>query len=115
MNIDDKTNLKPTPDSTLHTYNAIPKPPMYQSFPRQPPSLNPADLLAITVNNADGKLIEYSQHPIGIRCVINNNFSIIHGGKLQLKITDPNTNTECFIDITGEAKNKIINMITSNY
>lgn len=87
---------------------------MYQSVPR-PQSLNPADLVDIIVNNADGKLIEYSQHPIGIRCVINNNFSMIHGGKLQLKITDPNTNTECIININGDTKNKIINMITSNY
>ena len=94
----------PIPDSTLHTYNSIPK-----------PQNNPADLVAITVNNGDGKLLEYSQHPIGIRCVINNNFSIIHGGKLQLKILDPNTNIECFIDITGEIRNKIINMITNNY
>ena len=94
----------PIPDSILHTYNSIPK-----------PQNNPADLVAITVNNGDGKLLEYSQHPIGIRCVINNNFSIIHGGKLQLKILDPNTNIECFIDITGEIRNKIINMITNNY
>ena len=101
------SEIKPVPiaDSALPTYNT--------TIPR--PSINTADLTAITVNNGDGKLIEYSQHPIGIRCVINNNFSIIHGGKLQLRILDPNTNTECFIDVIGGTKNKIINMITNNY
>ena len=104
--ISTKPEIKPVPivDLQHHTYNT-----------RQNTSINPADLVSVTVNNADGKLLEYSQHPIGIRCVINNNFSIIHGGKLQLRILDPNTNIECFIDVTGEIKNKIINMITNNY
>ena len=114
VNTEPKLPIKQVPDLIHPTYNTIPKPPMFQSLPRQP-SLNPADLVDIIVNNVDGKLIEYSQHPIGIRCVINNNFSMIHGGKLQLKITDPNTSNECFINVTGDTKNQIINMITSNY
>ena len=94
------------PDLTPNTYNPLPRPTQ---------SINPADLTSITVNNEDGKLIEYSQHVVGIRCVINNHFSMIHSGKLQLKIVDPNTNYECFIDVTGDLKNKIINMITNNF
>lgn len=90
-------------------------PPTYNHLPRPTQSINPADLVDITVNNVDGKLLEYSQHVVGIRCVINNHFSTIHGGKLQLKIVDPNSNNECIINVTGETKNKIINMITNNY
>ena len=104
INTKPEIKLTPIPDLTPRTYNTIPR-----------SSINPADLIAITVNNADGKLIEYSSHPIGIRCVINNNFNIIHGGKLQLKILDPNTNIECFLDVTGDLRNKIISMITNNY
>lgn len=95
--------LNPMPDLTHHTYNQI----------QVPKTLNTTDLLAIEVRNSDGKLLEYSCHPIGIRCIINNNFSVIHGGKLQLKILDPNTNNECFIDVTGETKNTIVKMITN--
>jgi len=104
VNIEPQVKLNPIPDLTPTTYNSIPKPP-----------LNPADLVAIEVRNSDGKLTEYSTHSIGIRCVINNNFSVIHSGKLQLKIVDPNTNNECYIDVTGELKHKILNMITNNY
>ena len=105
VNTKPEIKLVPTVDLPHPTYNTIPN--------HKP--LNSADLLDITVTNADGKLLEYSQHSIGIRCVITHNFSMLNGGKLQLKILDPNTNAECLINVTGETKNKIISMITNNY
>lgn len=107
-------NLNEIPSLTIPELD-IPKP---TSIPQTPiPKLQntTSDLLSITVNNEDGKLMEYSQHPIGIRCIINNHFNVIHGGKLQLKIMDPNTNYVCYINVGGSTRNAIINMISNNY
>ena len=69
------------------------------------------DIVSIEVLNENKKMLEFSTHPIGIRCVMNNNFSLLHGGKLQLIITDA-SNHQCTLEITGLTKNKILQLIT---
>ena len=58
-------------------------------------------------------MTEFSTHPLGIRCVINNNFNLIHGGNMTIVIQDGNTKHQCSIEISGVTKNKIINLITN--
>lgn len=74
---------------------------------------NSADLLSIEIQNEDKKMTEFSTHPLGIRCVINNNFNLIHGGNMTIVIQDGNTKHQCSIEISGVTKNKIINLITN--
>lgn len=74
---------------------------------------NTADLLSIEILNEDKKMTEYSTHPLGIKCVINNNFNLIHGGNMTVVIQDGNTKQQCSIEVSGVTKNKIINLIAN--
>ena len=71
-----------------------------------------ADIVSIEVLNEDKKMVEFSIHPLGIRCIMNNHFNLLYGGKMQVVITDGNSNHQCTLEIIGLTKNKIINLIT---
>lgn len=70
------------------------------------------DVVSIEVLNEDKKMIEYSTHQLGIRCVMNNHFNLLYGGKMQVVITDGNSNHQCTVELTGQTKNKIVQLIT---